>query len=91
MIKNIVNAKGGLHNRITRKMYIAPFQFTEAKEFSKTNKLNFTDTQLLQIYMILGGVPFYWSLLRKTTPIAKQIDDLLFVKNALLKDALENY
>lgn len=90
MIKNVVNAKGGLHNRLTKKMYIAPFQFVEVKEFSKTNKLNFTDTQLLQIYMVLGGVPFYWSLLKKTTPISKQIDDLLFGKNAILKNELQN-
>lgn len=90
MIKNIIKAKGGLHNRLTRRMSIAPFQFKEVTEFSKTNKLNYTDTQLLQLYMVLGGVPFYWSLLKKSPPIAKQIDDLLFEKNAILKDELKN-
>lgn len=90
MIKNIIKAKGGLHNRLTRRMYIAPFQFKEVREFSKTNKLNFTDMQLLQLYMVLGGVPFYWSLLKKSTPISKQVDDLFFVKNAILKDELQS-
>jgi AAA+ ATPase superfamily predicted ATPase len=78
MIKNIVNAKGGLHNRLTRKMYVAPFQYNETKEYSIKHKLKLTDTQLLQLYMIFGGVPFYWSLLKKEAPISKQIDQLLF-------------
>lgn len=90
MVKNIIMAKGGLHNRLTRRMYIAPFQFNEIKEFSMTNSLNFTDAQLLQLYMVLGGVPFYWSLVKKSAPLSKQIDDLLFEKNAILKNELQN-
>lgn len=37
-----------------------------------------TRYELLEYYMVLGGVAFYWSLLDKGKSVAQNIDSLLF-------------
>ena len=56
MIDSIVNAKGGLHNRLTGQIFLKPFTLAECKEYLESKKIKFTPHQILQCYMILGGV-----------------------------------
>ena len=42
--------------------------------------------QILEGYMALGGIPYYWSHLEKGRSIDQYIDYLFFRKGALLKD-----
>ena len=58
MIKNIVNAKGGLHNRLTGQIYLKPFTLHECEEYMKSRKIIFNRHQILQCYMIMGGIPY---------------------------------
>jgi len=90
MTENIVNAKGGLHNRLTGQIYLKPFTLRECEEYLKTKNINFNRHQILQCYMILGGVPYYWSLLKKGKSLPQNVDDLFFKDNALLKNEFEN-
>ena len=76
MIKNIVNAKGGLHNRLTGQIYLKPFTLHECEEYMKSRKIIFNRHQILQCYMIMGGIPYYWSLLKKGKSLPQNIDDL---------------
>ncbi|MGB6092288.1 MAG: ATP-binding protein, partial [Moheibacter sp.] len=59
MIKNIINNKGGLHNRITQKIRLLPFNLSETQEYLQHKKIQYTHYDILQIYMSLGGVPYY--------------------------------
>lgn len=59
MIKNIVQAKGGLHNRITARIRLLPFTLHEAELYLRSLKIAFEHYEILQLYMALGGVPFY--------------------------------
>ena len=88
MIDNIVNAKGGLHNRLTGQIYLKPFTLAECKEYLESKKIKFNLHQILQCYMILGGVPYYWSLLKKGKTLPQNIDDLFFKEGALLANEL---
>ena len=90
MTENIVNAKGGLHNRLTGQIYLKPFTLRECEEYLKTKNINFNRHQILQCYMILGGVPYYWSLLKKGKSLPQNVDDLFFKDNELLKNEFEN-
>lgn len=90
MMNNIVNAKGGLHNRLTGQIHLKPFTLNECEEFLNERKIKFTRHQILQSYMILGGVPYYWSLLKKGKSLAQNVDDLFFVDNAPLKNEYDN-
>ena len=90
MTENIVNAKGGLHNRLTGQVYLKPFTLGECEEYLNTKNISFNRHQIIQCYMILGGVPYYWSLLKKGKSLPQNIDDLFFKENALLKNEFDN-
>ena len=90
MINNIVNARGGLHNRLTGQIYLKPFTLGECEAYLHSKKIAFTRHQILQCYMILGGVPYYWSLLKKGLSLPQNIDALFFREDAYLKHEYEN-
>ena len=90
MIDNIVNAKGGLHNRITARINLKPFTLKECEEYLQSKKILFNRHQILQCYMILGGVPYYWSLLKKGRSLPQNIDDLFFAEGAPLQNEYDN-
>ncbi|MGN0413971.1 MAG: ATP-binding protein [Agathobacter sp.] len=90
MIQNIVNAKGGLHNRLTGQIHLKPFTLHECEEYMESKKIIFNRHQILQCYMIMGGVPYYWSLLKKGKSLTQNIDDLFFKEGAPLANEYEN-
>ena len=77
---------GGLHNRLTRHVYLRPFNLGECERFAMAKGLVMTRTQMLECYMIFGGVPYYWDLLRKDQGFAQNIDRLLFARGGALVD-----
>lgn len=90
MMDNIVNSRGGLHNRLTGQIILSPFTLLECEEYLKSKKIVFNRHQIIQCYMIIGGVPYYWSLLRKGLSLPQNIDELFFKKGAPLKDEYDN-
>ena len=90
MMDNIVNAKGGLHNRLTGQIHLKPFTLRECEEYMASRNVLFSRHQILQCYMILGGVPYYWSLLKKGRSLPQNIDDLFFRENAPLRNEYDN-
>ncbi len=65
IIENIINNKGGLHNRVTRTIHLKPFSLSEVASFLKASKIRLNHHQILDLYIVLGGVPLYWSFIRK--------------------------
>ena len=90
MMNNIVNAKGGLHNRLTGQINLKPFSLKECEEYLTSRKIILNRHQILQCYMILGGVPYYWSLLKKGKSLPQNIDDLFFKDGAPLENEYHN-
>ena len=90
ILDNIVNARGGLHNRLTGKIHLQPFCLRECEEYLASRNVLMNRHQMLQCYMILGGVPYYWSLLKKGRSLPQNIDDLFFREGALLQDEYDN-
>ena len=90
MMNNIVNAKGGLHNRLTGQINLKPFSLKECEEYLTSRKIILNRHQILQCYMILGGVPYYWSLLKKGKSLPQNIDDLFFKDGAPLVNEYHN-
>lgn len=88
--EKIVNNKGGLHNRLTGQLNLKPFTLLECEEYLKGKNILFNRHQILQCYMILGGVPYYWSLLKKGKSLAQNIDDLFFKSNGFLINEYNN-
>lgn len=90
MMKNVVNGRGGLHNRISQTIYLKPFTLKQSKEMLKGLGVKTTDNQLAELYMILGGVPYYLSLLEKDKSIYQNIDSLLFERTGKLFNEYQN-
>ena len=86
IVKNILRARGGLHNRVTRQIPLAPFTLAECEEYAAYKKLNFNRQQLLECYMALGGVAYYWSLLRPGLSAAQNFDALFFGRSTEMRD-----
>lgn len=85
IIKKVFHNRGGLYNRITGKIKLEQFSLKECEEMSKEMNLGFTRLQILSAYMILGGVAFYWSRLKKGLSVPQNIDNLFFSGNGILK------
>ncbi len=86
ILSNIVHSKGGLYNRLTEQIALFPFSLSECEQYVKESGLAFSREQILQYYMVFGGVPFYWTFLKKGQSITQNIDSTLFEKNAPLRD-----
>ena len=90
MINKVIHNKGGLYNRLTDRIGLGSFTLAECEKYVKACKLNLNRDQILQYYMIFGGVPYYWTFLRKGLSIPQNVDRILFDKEAPLKDEFEH-
>lgn len=84
LINNLVRNHGGLHNRLTCQLYIPPFTLSECSEYATAYRLNFSMIDIAEAYMILGGIPYYWSFFKKGESMIQGIDRMLFAENAPL-------
>lgn len=84
MIKNLINNKGGLHNRVTERILLEPFTLRETEEFLKSKGAHFDRYQLLELYMAMGGIPFYLESIQPNRSVAQNIDRLFFTAGGLL-------
>ena len=84
MIQKVVQHKGGLHNRITKRIFLKPFTLAETEQFFKHKKLNLNRYQLVQLYMIMGGIPHYLKEVEPGKGAAQNIDNICFSENGLL-------
>ena len=84
MVDNIIDNHGGLHNRITRSIYLRQFNLCETETYLKSKGIQWPRQMVVETYMMLGGVPYYLSLLDKQESLAQNIGRLYFRKNAEL-------
>jgi uncharacterized protein len=86
MINNILKNKGGLHNRVTRRIKLNPFTLHETELFLKHKKFKMSRYEIVKLYMSLGGIPFYLDLLDNKYSVSQNIDRLCFSKNGALRN-----
>ena len=78
MIKKIIRNKKGLHNRVTRQITLAPFSLTETEAFLKSTGNHLDRYQILQLYMAMGGIPYYLKQVEKGKSAVQNIDTICF-------------
>ncbi len=84
--KNIFNNRGGLHNRATARIYVRPFTLNECEQYVRAQQLSMTRRDIIDAYMIFGGIPYYWNYLRREYSLAQNIDNIFFTEQAVLKN-----
>lgn len=90
ILKNIVNNKGGLYNRVTRTIHLEPFNLHKTELFLKHLKIKLNRKQIAQVYMVLGGIPFYLSQIDPGQSANQIIEKLAFGKESFLMKEFEN-
>lgn len=90
MIQNIVRNKGGLHNRLTRRIRLIPFNLKETEQFLQSQGIVLRRYQILQLFMMTGGIPHYLKEVRRGESIEQTIDRLFFAPDGLLREEFDN-
>ena len=86
MTDKIINDKGGLHNRLTHRIKLEPFTLAECERFAQAKGIVATRRQILEYYMVMGGIPYYWNYLQKDKSPAQNINDIFFSATGELRD-----
>lgn len=86
MIANVVRDKGGLHNRITRRISLQPFNLYETEQYLKSRHVQLDRYHLLQLYMAMGGIPHYLKEVEAGKTAMQNIDHICFSPQGLLRE-----
>lgn len=84
MIDKVLEAKGGLHNRVTQTIRLLPFSLNETEIYLKSEGIKLDRYSILQLYMAIGGIPHYLQHIKKGESAAQIIDRLFFTKDGPL-------
>ncbi len=90
MINKLINNHGGLHNRVTERLKIYPFNLYETELMLKQRNNVLDRYQILQLYMVMGGIPFYLDAISPEKSAAQNIEELCFRRGALLTQEFPN-
>ena len=84
--RKILKNRGGLHNRVTQKIYLRPFTLAECKEYIMHRGLVMEDKEIAECYMIMGGIPYYLKNLQRGLSLSQNIDNMFFLERGSLDD-----
>lgn len=85
MTDKLINNHGGLYGRLTYEIKLSPFMLGECEAFFKENNIRLSRYDIVQAYMITGGIPYYLNFFQKGLSLAQNIDDMFFSTGAQLK------
>lgn len=84
IVNKIIHNKGGLYNRLTDQIFLAPFTLRECEVYCENKGLSLNRKQIIQTYMVIGGVPYYWNFFKKGISVPQFIDHCFFENDAPL-------
>lgn len=90
LTENILNDVGGLYNRATGRIFLEPFNLCETEEFLKEKGIVWNRYDIIQLYMVMGGIPFYLDQLQSDLSLAQNIDELFFKSHGKLWNEFNN-
>lgn len=85
IVNELINNTGGLYNRVTHPIQLEPFTLAECKAFFMAKSAGFDHYQLLQLYMVFGGIPFYLDCIDPRKSATQNINDLCFKPKGKLR------
>ncbi|TAE37967.1 MAG: ATPase [Sphingobacteriales bacterium] len=85
MINELIKNKGGLHNRVTHCFKIEPFTLQETENFLQAQDVQLDRFQIINLYMVMGGVPYYLEQIKKGESAAQNIERICFSDNGILR------
>ena len=86
IIRHMLKERKGFHNRVTRRIQLFPFTLKESEELLEYNDVVMTRPQIIECYMVFGGIPYYLNLIDSRLSLAQNINELIFKPYGDLKD-----
>ena len=86
ILTNIINNHGGLYGRVTFEIKLKPFTLRECEQFLKSKEICMSRYDVIQAYMMVGGIPYYLRYFNKRLSLAQNINEIFFAYEAPLKD-----
>ena len=77
IINNILYDTGGFYNRVTRRLHLNPFNLQECEKLFENNGISISRTQVIDSYMVFGGIPYYLNLFDRRLSLVQNIDNLV--------------
>ena len=90
MVNKLINHTGGLHNRLTERILLQPFNLKETEALLRLKNPTIDRYQILQLYMVMGGIPFYLDAVKGGQSAAQNVEQICFAPDGLLRYEFEN-
>ena len=99
IIRHLLQDTGGFYNRVTRKMHLMPFSLLECEKLFSMNGMVVSRQQVLESYMVFGGIPYYLNAFDRRLSPGQNIEELCFKQTGqlyyeheeLLRSLFRNY
>ena len=89
IIDKVFRNKGGRRGRVTEQIPREPFTLGECEQYARSRGLDYTRRMVTECYMILGGIPYYWRMLRRGMSPAQNVDELFFLPHGRLREEFD--
>ena len=86
ILDRLINNHGGLYNRVTYEIKLAPFTLHECEEFFEDKGIKMSRYDIVQSHMILGGIPYYMNYFQRGLSLAQNIDAMFFHRQGKLRE-----
>jgi hypothetical protein len=86
MVEKLDENKGGFFNRQTCRLYISPFDLHLTEMYLKSRNIYWSRYDIVQCYMIMGGIPFYLKNIRRGASLSQNVDEMFFADKGRLDD-----
>ena len=89
MSRKLFKNRGGLHNRTTGRILLAPLTLNECEAYLDAKGSGYERYDIIELYMVFGGIPFYLDLIDGRYSVPVNVDRALFAEGAPLANEFE--
>lgn len=83
---HLIDSPGGFYGRTSSNIHLAPFTLSESEQLLAYHDVHLSRYDLAELYMAVGGIPYYLNYAIPGESVAQTIDRLFFEKKAKLED-----
>jgi AAA+ ATPase superfamily predicted ATPase len=84
--RKLLRDHGGLHNRVTGRVHLQPLTLDESEAYLAAKGSGLSRYDLIESYMVFGGIPYYLDYFDNRYSLATNIDRIVFDQDAPLRD-----
>lgn len=91
IINKVINARGGLHNRVTEFLKLEPFRLADVEQYFAAREIRLTRDEILELYLVFGGLPYYQDLIHDGESPAQAVGRLCFGHGPLVGERARSF